>query len=392
MKNIKYISVVLFFIVLLAFTKWAISENNLLGTGAGASLTTGHSNTFLGEVTGVKDSSGNSNVFIGYGSGYQNLTGNSNIYIGYMAGYANTASNYKLAIQHYRYPTYGIFGDFSTGYFGIDKTPTRAFDVTGSAAADSVIATYIRTVTGLTIGANTFSTTQAGYLTGITPGTSSATKAAILGATKNLDSLTIDTYLKTLGITLGTTAITATGTEINKLASVTAGTSSASKAAVLGATKNLDSLTIDTYLKTASITLGSTAITSTGTEINNLHNVAAGTASASLAAILGATKNLDSLRVTYIAPTTDDVTTLKIGGKTFQLNQYAGKPAADSVLVSISNLTKYSYVLAQITKFTVVSADSTIFIRTARPGSSGVIVKFNRIPADTLYMTIQTMY
>ena len=63
--------------------------------------------------------------------------------------------------------------------------------------------------------------------------------------------------------------VTATATEINKLAGVTAGTATASKAAVLGANKNLDALAV----ADGGLALGAgagTAITSTAAEINKL--------------------------------------------------------------------------------------------------------------------------
>jgi len=68
---------------------------------------------------------------------------------------------------------------------------------------------------------------------------------------------------------IAATAITATAAEINKLAGVTGGTATASKAAVLGANKNLDTLVVaDGGLK-----LGSgagTAVTAVAAEINKL--------------------------------------------------------------------------------------------------------------------------
>ena len=65
--------------------------------------------------------------------------------------------------------------------------------------------------------------------------------------------------------------ITATPTEINELHGVVAGTSSASKAAVLGANKNLDIL----VLPQSGLRIGSgvgTTVTTTGAELNVLHS------------------------------------------------------------------------------------------------------------------------
>lgn len=79
------------------------------------------------------------------------------------------------------------------------------------------------------------------------------------------------------------TTISATADELNKLASVSAGTAAASKAVVLGANKNLDTLAIaDGGLK-----LGSgagTAVTATATELNEVPiwlNIADGSADTS---------------------------------------------------------------------------------------------------------------
>lgn len=114
------------------------------------------------------------------------------------------------------------------------------------------------------------------------------------------------------------TAITATAAELNKTAGVSAGTAAASKALVLGTNKNVDTLVIaDGGLK-----LGSgagTAVTATAAEINTLASVAAGTVSASKAVVVGASKNVDTL----------DITTLKIGGTAVtstatELNTVAG--------------------------------------------------------------------
>jgi hypothetical protein len=88
------------------------------------------------------------------------------------------------------------------------------------------------------------------------------------------------------------TALSATNTETNKLAGVTAGTTTASKALVVDANKALDALNV------VSLSTGAgagTAITATSAELNKNAGVTAGTAAASKTAVLGATKNLDTL-------------------------------------------------------------------------------------------------
>ncbi len=166
-------------------------------------------------------------------------------------------------------------------------------------------------------------------------------------------------------MTLGSTIITATGTEINKLsgvtaitseintlAEVTAGTVAASKALVVDANKDLSSLRNLTLtgtiaantlagslstaaqtaitsvgslsgLTTASLTLGATAITATGTEINTLAGVTAttseintlagvtaGTVTVSKVLVVDANKDLSSLRNLTLTGTLSGVTTL----------------------------------------------------------------------------------
>lgn len=137
MRKYGFIAIVI--IATLGVIALALAENNTLGTGAGSMLGIySHSNTYLGEAAGLADTSGVGNTGVGYAAGYMNRSGAGNIYLGYMAGYTNSSS-YKLFIQHYRYPTYGIFGALNTGYFGINNSsPSVALDVTGTIAATAI--------------------------------------------------------------------------------------------------------------------------------------------------------------------------------------------------------------------------------------------------------------
>ena len=174
----------------------------------------------------------------------------------------------------------------------------------------------------------TASTSEINTLAGVTAGTVVVSKALVVDSNKDLASLrnltttgtvsantltgTLSTAsqpnvtsvgslsgLTTAGITLGATAITTTGTEINTLAGVTAGTAAASKALVLDSSSNiasgLNSLTA-TSLVTTNFSLGGTAVTSTAAQLNFLSGVTAGTATASKALVLDANKDLSSLR------------------------------------------------------------------------------------------------
>lgn len=120
----------------------------------------------------------------------------------------------------------------------------------------------------------------------VTAGTVTASKAVIVGTNKNIDTLVIaDSGLK-LGSGAGT-AVTATAAELNTLASVVAGTVTASKALVVGANKNLDTLSIaDSGLKLG--TGAGTAVTATAAQLNVLAGVTAGTGLASKAIVLDA--------------------------------------------------------------------------------------------------------
>ncbi len=76
---------------------------------------------------------------------------------------------------------------------------------------------------------------------------------------------------------LAGTAVTATAAEINKLAGVTAGTAAASKALVLGANKNIDTIVV----ANGGLKLGSgsgTAVTATAAELNALDSAPLGAA------------------------------------------------------------------------------------------------------------------
>ena len=133
-------------------------------------------------------------------------------------------------------------------------------------------------------------------------------------------------HIKAAGrLRIGAVEVTATGTEIEKLAGVTAGTTTASKVLVVGANKNLDVLA----LPVSGLKIGAgagTAMDATAAELNVNTAVVAGTSSASKTAVLGANKNLDILAL--------PVSGLKIGTgagtamdrSAAELNLLGGKP------------------------------------------------------------------
>ena len=137
--------------------------------------------------------------------------------------------------------------------------------------------------------------TEVGVLDGVTAGTVTASKAVVVGTNKNIDTISIaDGGLK-LGSGAGT-AVTSTAAELNLLDTSVAGTAIANKALVLGTNKNIDTLAVaDGGLK-----LGAgagTAVTATAAELNLLDTSVAGTAVASKALVLGADKNIDTIAI-----------------------------------------------------------------------------------------------
>jgi hypothetical protein len=126
-------------------------------------------------------------------------------------------------------------------------------------------------------------------------GTSVASKALVLGATKNTDILGLPVSGLKIGVAGAEVVVTPTAAEINILAGVVAGTATASKAAVLGATKNLDILGLPVSGLKIGAAGAEVVVTPTAAEINVLAGVSGGVATASKVAVLGATKNLDIL-------------------------------------------------------------------------------------------------
>lgn len=109
------------------------------------------------------------------------------------------------------------------------------------------------------------------------------------------------------------TALTTTAAELNKLAGVTAGTVTASKAVVVGANKNIDTLVI----ADSGLYLGSgagTAVTATAAELNKLASVTAGTITASKGVVVGSSKEVNEWTVTNgVLTETQTVSTAALG-------------------------------------------------------------------------------
>ena len=161
----------------------------------------------------------------------------------------------------------------------VDINAAAAIALTKLAVLPTTSKVLVSTAGGV-ISEATTSTTEVQYLAGVTPGTSTASKVAILGANKNLDTLVIAASGLYLGAGAGT-AVTSTASELNILDGATLnvtelnyldgtvpGTTVASKALAVGAAKDVDELDITTTFK-----IGGVQVTSTAAELNKLDTV-----------------------------------------------------------------------------------------------------------------------
>ncbi len=171
------------------------------------------------------------------------------------------------ATAGYGYKADGVSGQRGIG-FAIDATTADS-----TLGTDSSLKTvYVRSAYDFTMVGVTASAEELNFLDTSVAGTAVASKALVLGADKNIDTLAIaDGGLK-LGAGAGT-AVTATAAQLNRTAVTTAGTAEASKVAVLGANKNLDTLVV----ADGGLYLGAgagTQVNATAAELNTLDNSA----------------------------------------------------------------------------------------------------------------------
>ena len=123
---------------------------------------------------------------------------------------------------------------------------------------------------GTSVEGVTASAAEMNLIDGSVAGTAVASKAAVLGANKNLDTIAIAEGGLKVGAGAGT-AVTGSAAELNLLDGSIVGTAVASKAAALGANKELDEFhTAALYLGAAACTL----VTPTAAEINVLNGAA----------------------------------------------------------------------------------------------------------------------
>ncbi len=162
----------------------------------------------------------------------------------------------------------GIYGTIQTA----SQTNITAIGTLSTATISSSI----------TLGGTTFGSTEVGYLTSITAGTASASKALVLDSSLNITGINSisATSLTVNGSTLDTTSL-------GYLTSITPGTASASKALVLNSSSNISGIN---SLGTTTLVLGGNTLGAT--ESGYLTSITAGTASASKALVLDSSSNI----------------------------------------------------------------------------------------------------
>ncbi len=134
-------------VLFVGFIGIGYTQSTEYGTDALTAETTGTDNAAFGLRTLSSLTTGQGNTALGAYAGRSSLTVNGGIYLGYGAGWDNTTAH-KLFIGTRFYPDYYITGTLSSGLFGINMTPTRAWDVTGSiAASDTVKGAYVQATT-----------------------------------------------------------------------------------------------------------------------------------------------------------------------------------------------------------------------------------------------------
>jgi hypothetical protein len=230
-----------------------------------------------------------------------------------------------------------------------------------------------------------------------TAGTVEANKAVVVGANKNIDTIVIaDSGLK-LGSDAGT-AVTATAAQINRTAVTTPGTVEANKVLVVGANKNIDTIVIaDGGLKLGSDT--GTAVTATAAELNLLDTAEAGKAVASKALVLGANKNVDTLIIadgglrlgdgtgTAVTPTASEINllvqgvaagykiargTITAAAATPTMTVETGLTTVISAVASLKDAPTltHMFVVADVGDQSGAPAAGSIYIKNYRPTSS----------------------
>lgn len=198
-------------------------------------------------------------------------------------------------------------------------------------------ATGVLTYGVLRDGPNTTTITASGaelnLIDGSLAGTAVASKALVLGATKNVDTLVIADGGLYLGAGAGT-SVTATAAELNLIDTSIAGTSVASKALVLGANKNVDVFVV----ADGGFYLGSgagTAVGATAAELN-LNDISAHTETIAEGGVVSVTKRVTKLTQTTTGAITLAAPSATMLGEVKVITQVDG--GTDAVTLSLANV------------------------------------------------------
>ncbi|WP_176955899.1 tail fiber domain-containing protein [Catalinimonas alkaloidigena] len=156
----------------------ARAQNLFLGTGAGASNTSGYSNTFVGGYAGNRNTTGYSNTFTGAFAGYLNTTGPRNVATGTFAGYLNTTGSDNTFVGYFagfrsvgtsiglshntfvgsyagQYNTEGFYNTFLGTWAGEDNTTGAYNTLVGTGAGANTTTGLSNTFVGYSAGGNT---------------------------------------------------------------------------------------------------------------------------------------------------------------------------------------------------------------------------------------------
>ncbi len=180
--------------------------------------------------------------------------------------------------------------------------------------------TPVNSSSGITFGSTSLSEAEMGVLDAVTAGTASASKALVVDASKNIsgiNALSAASLTSTAG-TLVMNTTTISESEIGVLDAVVPGTVAASKAVVVDANKDISSFrnltSVNLTSSAGSLTMGTTTINES--EIGVLDAVVPGTASASKALVLDASKNIVGINDVSSATFTSTSGSLTMGATT----------------------------------------------------------------------------
>jgi len=177
----------------------------------------------------------------------------------------------------------------------LEQGDDRYLQLTGGTLTGILFCSNSLSVTGSILLNGTIitaSATEINFLTGITPGLASASRALVLDASRNITNINSITT-STINCTSSATAINISGVSGDIVLSGTATsiqcTGAASGIVITGTSSFL------TIGPSASLILNSITLTSTGTELNYLHGSTPGSGTASNALVLDASRNINNI-------------------------------------------------------------------------------------------------